>query len=227
MKNFIKRFVNISGSAILISLACSGCSGGGSGSGDAGRTAVRIIHAAIDTAPLDLYSSEEIGLIGTSKFGAQAKFFNVNRGNQVFSLTVSQTSRTVFSVPLTVIDKQRQTILAYGNRDNLGLRVNTLIDDPGEVSGDQSALRVVHALVGAAQIDCQMVGAIVCGDLEFGNAAIYSKIAAGDGRITIKRSADKKVVFDADLSFEGGKAYSLIIMGEVDYFVRAPLLQDN
>lgn len=227
MKNLIKNLISSGCGGLVLFLLVSGCSGGGSGSGDAGRTAVRVVHAAIDTAPLDVYSSETVGLISMSRFAAQTRYYNARQGGQLFSLTVSGTSRTVFSVPLTVVDGQRQTILVHGNRDSLGLRVSTFLDEPGEISGGESALRVVHALGGAAKLDCQLAGAVICSGLDFGNASIYSKVKEGIGKITVRRVADRKVVFDSELAFESGKAYSLVVTGEEGYFVTAPLLLDN
>lgn len=222
-----KRFLAAVVSLFVVATTCCGCGGGGSGSGKAGQTAVRVLLAAIDAAPLDAYSSENVGVLATTRFGDQAEYFNVREGAQIFSLTISQTTRTVFSVPLTVANRQRQTILVYGNRDKLGLRVSTFVDSAGEISGDQSAIRVIHAMVGAGQLDCQMLDTALCTGLQFGSVSNYTTVPKGLQRITVQRSGDKKVLINRDFDLQGGKAYSLLATGEVDYFVTSSLLQDN
>lgn len=213
---------------LSLSLCACGGGGGGGGGGSSARTGVRILHGAIDVTPLDLYSTVVDGLVQTTKFASNNFYAGLPEGDQVLTATRALTPQApAFSLPISVAKNQRQSLLVYGNTESLGVRQNILNDDPGEVPTGSAAVRVVHALNGAAAINATFAGQEITASTPFGSASAYVYLPPGIANLSVTRDSDKAVVFSGPHTVEDRKAYTFLITGEVNYLVVAPQYLDN
>lgn len=214
----------------LFTALAVGCGGGGGG-GDV-STGVRVLHGAVDAAPVDVYATGQIEpLVRGSAFAIASNYAALPEGPLSLSITRAMTPTTVVgSDTLTVQSGERYSVLVYGDNTTFGLRTRVLSDAvPVELSGN-TALRVVDAATGAAAINV-FVSAGRSSDpfasVSFGSASPYRAIAEGSTRITAVRAADGRTLGSILTDLQPGKAYTVLFAGEAEYYVKGVLYEDN
>lgn len=216
----------------LLILVLSGCGGGGGGSDDGGSrsasTGVRVLHGALDVGPADLMSSLlQTKVSEATSFAEPALYKKLDTGSQNLTLTLHNSPGSVFgSLPLSIDNNEHYSFLFYGNEGNLGLAVNLLKDDAGEIPEGNAAVRIVHALIGAAAVRASYSSGAGSEPVSFGTGGAYDFLPAGSGGVVIRRQSDSRVLTSISGEFAAGKAYTVFVTGEVDYFVTARLLED-
>ncbi len=200
-------------------VSCGG--GGGGGGGGASSHGIRLIHASIEDAPLSMTSSlAPLNELQTARFAEATLYSPLPKGEQHITVDGGQVGG-VSSAPFTVDGRERLSALFY--RDVAGdvPRVAVISDIPPELSKTQAAVRVLHALAGAAALDVTIAGthSIVA----FADAGEYAVVAPGPVNITAARHADGYPAASQSLSLEAGKAYTLVLSGEAGYFTASSL----
>lgn len=210
--------------------ACGGGGGGGSSTSGTGRSAstgIRILHAAIDASPVDIYTSNSVTAIQTGRFALDSVYAGLKTGEQILTLTKAKDpTQSIAALPVTVEKSQHYSLLLYGNNESLGLSTNLYLDAPGKPSKGSALLRIVHGLVGAAGITSVVDAAEVSSSLPFGSASDYVEVAAGDHNIFVRRASDSTLVSSGVQSLASGGAYTLLVTGEVGFRVFARLYAD-
>lgn len=215
---------------VLTLSACGGGGGGGGGGGSKGSaaTGVRILHGAVDVAPLDILTSVKVGEVVTSAYFAESSLFGeLPQGEQVLSLTLHNTPADIHgTVNLNVEKNGHYSVLHYGNELQLGLRTALIDDNPGEIPDGKAAVKVVHALVGASGLNASFSDGQSANGIDFGTASPYVYLPAGITTVSIKRASDSLGVGAVSATLSAGQAYTVFMSGEIEYFIAARILED-
>jgi hypothetical protein len=222
--------------AITFSLsACGG--GGGGGEGGGGGSAprgVRILHGAIDAAPIDVYTSLSPGaLIQRASFASTQLYSLLPEGQQTLTVTRAKTpSVEIRSFNVDVQSRQRMTLVLFGDNQQFGLSTRLLTDEIPEERGEGTLLRVFDGMTGASEllISIRVPNAprnqSTTTRVAYGNATPYLSIPSGVVRVTAQRAADAKILSSVDITLDAGEAYTLLVGGEADYYVKSTLYAD-
>jgi len=228
MLESIRRCIGLS--CVLVIASCGGGGGGGGGGESASRTGVRVLHAAIDAAPVDVLVTGN-----TSPVASKAVFALDNSyhalPNGALNLTVTRTANSgavVGSFTATADSSSKFSILLYGDNSTFGLRT-ALFADETPADSDGAHLRVVDGVTGAARIALTLSSSAAVEGLqaEFGEAGGYVAVPVGPATIRASRVVDGRVIVSTSATLQAGKAYTYLVAGEVDYFVKGLLLEDN
>lgn len=209
-------------------IACSGGGGSGGDSSDNGRpeTGIRVIHASIDSTPLELTASS--GQTLSAKFGESSGYTSLPSEPITLNLGVANLSQEViFSDFVTFEGGSVHSLLVYGSNSSTGLQQNYLDDALPEITADQAVVRVVHGAVGASAIAASVGGSLISDEIAFGSASRYVAVTPGPLLVRARRAADGAVLLSSTFTFEAGKAYSVVVSGEAGYLVASELLVDN
>jgi len=213
---------------LLLLSACSGGSGGGGddASGNA-REGVRILHASIELAPLDVYSSispqdPDSGAIAPTQrasFMQDVFFAPALRDEQVFSITTAKRPDNVsFTVPVDQDQLGRLTVVVFGDISTFGVRNTSFFEPEVEIPEGTVGIRVIHGVTRAQDIEASFNGQSVDA-VTFGGVGEYIFIEPGDIEYLIRRKVDQRVIASGVYSLEEDKAYTFLVGGEVEYFV--------
>lgn len=222
------------GTALLILFlsACSGGGGGGSGgsrgSSQRPSTGFRVLHANIDLAPLDVYRAGDTSMLGSVSFAGSSGYFSSGGQDQAVTLTTAHVpSELVASIVVPLAPGAVKSVLVYGDAGAFGLKT-AVIDDVLPQRDQSSALiRVVHGAVGASSVSAEAGTAVITGNTSFGSASNYASVPAGAVTVTARRNADGSIIFSSTPTLEAGKAYTLLLSGDVGYLASGSLLSDG
>lgn len=219
--------------------ACSGGGGGGGGSSNSSsrnaKYGLRVLHAALDAAPLNVYSSLKPGQsLATVRFGLDSFYLGLPTGDQILSLFKGDNASAELLTQAVSINKDlKQTLLYYGNNAGLGIHSALLTDQVPMLEQGLSALRFIHACAGAQSLRFGVNDTVSAAfnelgaDLQYGSASQYFNITSGILQLRAFRQADSKEIVSSAKALESGKAYTIVIMGQVDYLVLAQDYLDN
>lgn len=218
-------------SIIVSSLAACGGGGGGGGGGNSrsAETGVRLIHSAIDASPIQIFSSvTPAQAVQSARFGQTVLFAELPRGAQTLDVKRGATD-TLFSSTIEVEKSQHYSILFFENPSDLSPRFALVLDPEIDVPGDMAAVRIGHAAIGAGSISAfTSSNETVASRVPYGAFSDYVTVpAATTGRISFARDTDGRTVHSTAIQLSGGHAYTLVLSGQIDYFVTAPLLEDR
>lgn len=216
---------------VLCSLVLAACGGGGGSStgGDGGSDAygVRVLHAAIDGSPVDVRSSLRTEpVLLQAVFAGTKGYRSIPSGEQTLALTKPFSSTDVVaSFNTSVGSGDRYSILLYGDNLTFGLRARLITDDvPASING--AAVRVVNGVTGASSLVVTVDPGHVT-QVGFGENSDYIQTAAGSVHIGAVRSSDGNVVVSTNQTLEEGHAYTLLIAGQIGYYVRSSIFVDK
>ena len=204
--------------------ACGGGGGGGGGGSDSSH-GVRVLHAAVDAAPVDVVSGGAT-VLSQQFFAGDKGYRALSGGPQVLSLTRTLDPADIlatFSVDVT--SAGRYSILLYGDLQNLGLRTR-LIEDavPEDITG--ALVRVVNGVAGAATLTVS-VSPGEATQVGFGQNSDYLITQAGEVRVDARRTVDGSRAGSVVLSAEEGRAYTVLFAGEVGFYTKAVAFSDK
>lgn len=224
----------------LLSLLLTSCAGSGSG-GDSSdssagntkqislksnSTGIRVLHAAIDAAPVDLYSAGQ-DLLQTAQFGKTTSYIKAKAGLQTFFLSETQNPTGLLDqFDLDLSQGSRISLLFFGNQTSLGLHSSVLDQAKPELAPGMAAIRVVHGLVGALNLSAFLDTDTLAKNIAFGSAAEYIPVSPGIRTFWAQRAADGLTVYSAAKEIKAGEYYTFLVAGEVDYFVNSTTYQD-
>jgi hypothetical protein len=226
-------------------LTTTGCGGGGSNQGGGGDNrsnaqsssdpyGVRVMHAAIDAAPVDLISSlnPQSPLI-VQEFFANRKDSSGYRslpqeGEQTLTLTKhGASSESIASFNISAESSARYSILLYGDLQNFGLKTKLIRDELPAEGEATPYLRVINGVSGAAKINVAS-SSITPLELTTGQASSYLALnSLGEITITARRSSDGTSLGDATFKAEAGAAYTVLFAGEVGFYTKVLVYRDR
>ncbi len=226
----MRRFFLLS--AIIVSFF--GCGGGGAdggaGSTRSADTGVRLMHASIDAVPVDVVSSTGGGDIAQrGAFNQVQGYARLSQGAQRLSLVPARVGgNELFGFDLSVEKKDRVSLLLYGSLTSVGLHAALFRDNAGERPAPGTCLlRVVHALVGANQLEVSTDLGSNFAPVSFGSASEYQSVSPGTLVMIARRAADSRVVSRTTISLADSSISTLVFGGEIDYFSATRLFDDS
>ena len=211
--------------------ACGGGGGGGSaGDKESSITGVRVLHAAIDAAPIDVF------VRGVNEAVAKQAFFGVDNGyhelpSGPLNLTFTRASTpsvVVGTASVTANSQSRFSVLLYGDNSTFGLRT-ALLTDESPADSENALLRIVDGVTAAAEISAEISSGVFedSTQVSFGKASRYLAIPPGVVSIRVNRVADGRSVAATTATLEAGREYTYLVAGEVQFYVKGLLLQDK
>jgi hypothetical protein len=146
-------------------------------------------------------------------------------GAQTVSLTRTRTpSEVVGNFPVEGSSNARYTILLYGDNATFGLRTRLLNDEIPQSNGN-TFLRVVNGVTQAADVSVS-VGAAPAQTVSFGGDTGYVTTSGGAVNVSAVRATDGSPIQSGPITLEAGKAYTLLLAGEIGYYVKSVLFTD-
>lgn len=204
--------------------ACGGGGGGGGGGSDSSH-GVRVLHAAVDAAPVDVVSGGAT-VLSQQFFAGDKGYRALSGGVQVLSLSRTLDPADVlatFSVDVAPAD--RYSILLYGDLQNLGLRTRLIEDKvPEEIAG--ALVRVVNGVAGAATLTVSVSPGETT-QLGFGQNSDYLVTQSGEVKVAAHRTADGSGAGSITVSAQQGRAYTVVFAGEVGFYAKAVVFSDR
>lgn len=209
------------------------CGGGGGGGGSEGGSegdssyGVRALHAVIDGAPVDIVSSATSSpLLSRQFFAGDKGYRSLPSTAQTLSLTRTGAPSDVYgSFAVTSADAERYSVLFYGDNSTFGLRSRLIKDEPPALASG-SSLRIVNGVTRAADLTVTVEGA-PSEVVVFGQNTTYIATAGGAVNVSVVRSTDGYPVHTGPVELQPGKAYTLLVAGELGYFVKSILFADS
>jgi hypothetical protein len=162
-------------------------------------------------------------------FALDNKYHALPSGSLNLQLARTATPGTVIdSFAVTADSQSKFSILLYGDNATFGLRT-TLLTDETPAESSSAHIRVVDGVTGAAAIAVSISSTSGNESVEvsFGQASEYVAIPPGPVTIRAARVADGRTISSRSVTLEPGKAYTHLVAGEIDYFVKGVLLSDN
>lgn len=159
-------------------------------------------------------------------FAVPDGYKSLRQGSQTLLLTKAfNTSQVVTSFTVDYAQGARYSILLYGDHGAFGVRT-ALISDEVPASFEGSLLRVVDGMTGAAALSVTATGAEQF-SVAFGEASDYVAVPSGSVTVNALRTSDLRSAGTAVIAAESGKAYTVLIAGELGYYTKAVVFTDN
>jgi len=217
-------------SLIILASMLTACGGGGGGGGSSAGgevgTGIRVLHAAIDVVPVDVISTAAQGVIvSQAVFAASSSYRSLPSGTQVLSLTTAFNSTQVIATfNLDVSSDSRQSIVLYGDNQSRGTETKLLNDQlPESFTG--GLIRVVNGATGASALSVSTPTDSLT--VDFGASSQYVNATPGVVQVVSRVALDGAIVTTNALTVEEGRAYTVLIAGEVGYYAKGVVFSDN
>jgi hypothetical protein len=187
--------------------------------GSSSDACVRMVHAAPDAPPADIYLNEA-EIAENLEFGTATEYVTVpsgdGRGVRV-TATGTPVEEAIIDTSLDFDPGQAYEILVTGGGDDLDLTVTGT--DLRPLPQGQARLRVIHASPDADAFDMGIAGSEenLFEGINFGDATDYVVLDAGDYSLEVRPGGeDMTVALETDATFEEGVTYDLIALGRAD-----------
>ena len=217
-------------SLIILASMLTACGGGGGGGGGGGSaevgTGIRVLHAAIDVVPVDVISTAAEGVIvSQAVFAASSSYRSLPSGTQVLSLTTAFNSTQIIATfNLDVSSDSRQSIVLYGDNQSRGTETKLLNDQlPESFTG--GLIRIVNGATGASALSVSTPTDSLT--VDFGASSQYVNATPGVVQVVSRVALDGAIVSSNSLTVEEGRAYTVLIAGEVGYYAKGVVFSDN
>src|SRR5829696_6402236 len=177
---------------------------------------VRLVHAAPDAPPADIYLNDA-EIAQNLEFGTATEYVAVpsgdGRGVRV-TATGTPVEEAIIDTSLDFDPGQAYEILVTGGGDDLDLTVTGT--DLRPLPQGQARLRIIHASPDADAFDVGIAGSEenLFGGVDFGDATDYVVLDAGDYSLEVRPGGeDVTVALESNATFEEGVTYDLIALG--------------
>ena len=226
-----KIFPRVALLCVLMTFAsCGGGGGGGGGGGSEGDASygVRALHAAIDGVPVDITSSAASSPVMTQQVFAGTKGYRpVPDTAQTLRITRTQTPSDILgSFEITAASTDRYSLLVYGDNATFGLRTRLIKDEIPAATDGGAFIRVVNGVTQAAEVSV-VVGSSPSESIPFGQNTQYLPTAAGAVNVSAVRTVDGAMIRSGVIETKPGKAYTLLLAGQLGYYVKSVLFEDS
>jgi len=185
------------------------------------------LHAAIDGSPVDVTSSLRTeAVVSQAVFAGSKGYRSLAHGEQVLSLTKAFTPTDVIaSFNTSVASHDRLSLLLYGDNLTFGLRARLIVDEvPSPITG--AVVRVVNGVTGASALAVTVEPGQPL-QVGFGENSEYAQASPGSVHITAARTVDGSLIVSTNQTLEEGHAYTLLISGQIGYYVKPTLFVDE
>src|SRR5215213_789252 len=187
--------------------------------GSGSDSCLRLIHAAPDAAPFDIYLNDG-QLSDALEFGTATEYVAVPSGKgRAMRVAAAGTSPedAIIDTGLDLDPGQAYEILVTGAENDLAL--TTTGTDLRPLAGGQARLRVIHAAPDAGAIDLGVEGQdeTLFDDIDFRTATNYAVVDAGEYGLEVRPAGeDLTITLPSEATFTEGVVYDLIALGRAD-----------
>lgn len=179
-----------------------------------GETKVRLAHFSPDAPAVDIYIDGKKKLTNVP-FQAVSDYTSLTAGRHVFELRASgtaETSTAALTVSQDFAAGKNYTVAAVDQLATIKGQVYT--DDISAPEAGKAKIRVVHAAVGAPDVDIAAKGQTpFIQALSFSNASEYIALPAGPYELEVLVSGAKDVLLSKPVTLQGGGVYSIAAVG--------------
>lgn len=205
---------------VLLLTACGGGGGGGEGEDAFG---VRVLHGALEFAPVEYADPNKENGVLSAKFLEPNQYSRFPEGSYLLNLyrKNSGLSRFVTSVNFEILPRTRQTVVFFGDDSGSGPNALSLVDEVPEMDGGKAMLRVVNSVVGISQIEFQDVV------VPYGRASSYLAVNAGEFTFSPVRSDIGSPLGGGVFLLEEQVGYTVVVAGRDDIFVESRIYRDS
>lgn len=197
---------------IVLVCGCSG--GGGGGSGGGGRTddtAVRIVHGAIDQAPVDL--SVDGLFTATAKFGDSTQYVPVADGAHSFGLTAVNSPATVVGSLTGNLEKQTEySLILFGKEEGGSFSVQLVPDQVARPEKGFAAVRVIHSVASQGPLTVT-ANTTAIPETAFGKVSPFTTVPSGATQFVV-RNRDGGTIGTASAVIEDQGEITVLISGD-------------
>jgi hypothetical protein len=187
--------------------------------GSSSDACVRLVHAAPDAPPVDIYLNDAT-IAQNLEFGTATEYVLVpsgtGRGVRV-AATGTPVEEAVIDVGLDFDPGQAYEILVTGEGDDLEATITGT--DLRPLAQGQARLRIIHASPDADAFDIGVAGSeeSLFEGINFRDATDYVVLDAGEYSLEVRPGGeDMNVALQSDATFEEGVTYDLIALGRAD-----------
>src|SRR5215213_8734815 len=187
--------------------------------GESSDACVRLVHAAPDAPPVDVYLNDA-EIAQNLEFGTATEYVTApsgaGRGVRV-AATGTPVDEAVIDTSLDFDPGQAYEILVTGTGDDLEATITGT--DLRPLAQGQARLRVINASPDAGPIDIGVQGSEdnLFEGVDFRDATDYIVLDAGDYALEVRPGGeDMTVALESDATFEEGVTYDLIALGRPD-----------
>jgi hypothetical protein len=177
---------------------------------------IRLVHAAPDAPPIDVYLNDAQIAQGL-EYGTATEYAatpsGAGRGIRVTAQDAPVEEATI-DTGLDFDPGQAYEILINGAGEDLGLTITGT--DLRPVAEGQSRVRIIHASPDAGAVDIGVEGREenLFEGVDFGDATNYIILDAGDYPIEVRPGGeDMTVALQSDITLEEGVVYDLVVLG--------------
>jgi hypothetical protein len=187
--------------------------------GSSNDACVRLVHAAPDAPPVDIYLNDA-QIAQNLEFGTATEYVmapsGADRGVRV-TATGTPVEEAIIDTSLDFDPGQAYEILVTGAGDDLETTITGT--DLRPLAQGQARLRVINASPDAGAFDVGIAGdeENLFEDVDFGDATDYVVLDAGDYSFEVRPGGeDMTVALQSDATLEEGVTYDLVALGRPD-----------
>src|SRR5215212_10077844 len=187
--------------------------------GSSSDACVRLVHAAPDAPPVDIYLNDA-EIAQNLEFGTAIEYVVVpsgaGRGVRV-TATGTPVDDAIIDTSLDFDPGQAYEILVTGSGDDLEATITGT--DLRPLAQGQARLRIIHASPDADAFDVGVAGSEdnLFEGINFRDATDYIVLDAGEYSLEVRPGGeDMNVALQTDATFEEGVTYDLIALGRAD-----------
>jgi hypothetical protein len=187
--------------------------------GASSDSCVRLVHAAPDAPPVDVYLNDA-EIAQNLEFGTATEYVMVpsgtGRGVRV-TATGTPVEEAIIDTSLDFDPGQAYEMLVTGAGDDLELTITGT--DLRPLAHGQARLRIIHGSPDADAFDVGVEGSEenLFEGINFRDATDYVVVDAGEYSLEVRPGGDDMTVaLQSDATFEEGVTYDLIVLGRAD-----------
>lgn len=179
---------------------------------------VRVVNASGATPSIGVTVDGEAGASNLA-FGQASEYLELEKGNRVFSVTVTGADEAAFDSTVVLAADQERTFLVVGPEDELEALV--LTDDTSDPDEGKVRVRIVHASPSAGAVDVYVTAPDadlateepVLSNVSYLEFDTLDELAAGDYRILVVATGttDPVIVDSETLTLDAGAVHTLVV----------------
>lgn len=176
---------------------------------------IRFLHTSPNAPNLDIYIDDKKA-VSNLIYGSLAGYAALQADlHKIDTYLAGQTTNPILSTTTTLIGDNFTTMAITGVLPNLQYRVYK--DRSESIPNNESYIRFVHLSSNAPAVDIVTeAGETLFSTITFGRTEQYKRINPGIYKLNVRASGTPNVILGLpQLTFEGGKAYTLYAMGVI------------
>jgi hypothetical protein len=190
----------------------AGCNSGGK---KQNSTDMRVLHASLDTEPLDILVDNDVKAAAVA-FGSTTGYSNFDSGTRTVTLRAAGTQNTLLTKTLGFASGVSQTLVVYGPRASLSAQV--VIDDATDPASGNFKVRVIGLSADIGPVDVYLTTSDIAAvpaaitNVVYGSATSFVELPSGTFPFSFASAGTKQPLFRSGaLNFAAGSINTLLV----------------